>query len=726
MHVRQTSLDFLNHHLSRASSAITGTTTEDDDDEDRNNNIVELATLILPQHAAEEGLEAGEGENVVLEAQKETVDSIAAAGGAHSTIVSAVVDLEVLSELVGISEAEFISDLHVEMAENRVFDDDDTQTYNEDENATVATEDQPLLQLSEEQGGDEVLCDRLTLTADPFIETLAETLNKETTSDSFHVVDGISLPTISERSPLAETSTVTIPEERTATQDVEVGALDNTNTAPLGAAATTKLDDEQHLAHDAFLLQIPHLDGEFENHFVLALPEIRAPHSVTSSVSQVSEEDDQFSVLQKVHSLLPPMPTLELPSDVVDIQLEAHVDTIIDDELSFKQLSIPASVEDTATLVTQAQQLQLDLVVKREVPTVGYLILISGLLALSSVGAALDLQHGPSDTLKTLWRQLCTALVLSPLALKSLYYEGIPDLSRTQWMMLPLAGAAYAYMCLAFVVALDMTTMANAFVLSNMTSLVLILGRFVVGLPVLKAEGIGALLGFTGAAVCANDAAKSMSGLIDGGGSSTAMMGNAVALSASFGTAAYLLFAKSLRSSLDIFVFMFAVMSLGSVCLVLYMLIDGEAFTWDMDRDIGLFGWLNPDFDRMPLELYMSVICNCVGTTGYIAVLKYFDPVVPSSVMLMEPVVGSLLGVLAGTSTLPGSQTWFGDLIVAAGTFLVIRSGSRKTEKIEATEALRTFATKDDASTIASFKSPLIPRKRTKTEEDAPAKVVWD
>ena len=717
MHSRQTSLDFLNHHL----SAITG----EDEEEDRS-NFVEMATLILPQHAAEGGLEAGEGENVVLEAQKETVDSIAAAG-AHSTIVSAVVDLEILSELVGISEAEFISDLHVEMAENRVFDDDDTQTHKENDNAVVATEDQPLLGLSEQEG-DDVLCDRVTLTADPFIETLAETLNNETTSDGFHFaqVDNVGLQTISERFPLAEASTTMKPAERTATLDVEAGGdPDNTNTTPLEATAT-KIDDDQHLAHDAFLLQIPHQDGESKDHFVLALPEIRVQHSVTSSMSQVSEEDHHFSVLQRVHSLLPPMPTLELPSDVVDIQLEAHMENVIDDEVSFKQMSIATSVGDTATLVTQAQQLQLDLVVKREVPTIGYVILISGLLALSSVGAALDLQHGPSDTLKTLWRQLCTALVLSPLVLKSLYYEGIPDLSRTQWMMLPLAGAAYAYMCLAFVVALDMTTMANAFVLSNMTSLVIILGRFVVGLPVLKAEGIGALLGFAGAAVCANDAAKSMAGLIDGGGSSTAMMGNAVALSASFGTAAYLLFAKSLRSSMDIFVFMFAVMSLGSVCLVLYMSINEEAYTWDTDRNIGLFGWLNPNFDRLPLELYMAVVCNCVGTTGYIAVLKYFDPVVPSSVMLMEPVVGSLLGVLAGTAALPGAQTWFGDLIVAGGTFLVIRSGSKTTEKIEANEALRTFATGDDASTVASFKNPLIPRKRTKTEEDAPAKVVWD
>ena len=65
--------------------------------------------------------------------------------------------------------------------------------------------------------------------------------------------------------------------------------------------------------------------------------------------------------------------------------------------------------------------------------------------------------------------------------------------------------------------------------------------------------------------------------------------------------------------------------------------------------------------------------------------MKYFEPIVPATVMLMEPVVGALLGVAAGTAPFPGIQTWFGDLVVAAGgwfcsTFALSRLIPRKAQ----------------------------------------------
>ena len=106
--------------------------------------------------------------------------------------------------------------------------------------------------------------------------------------------------------------------------------------------------------------------------------------------------------------------------------------------------------------------------------------------------------------------------------------------------------------------------------------------------------------------------------------------------------------------------------------------------------------------------------------------MKYFAAIVPATVMLMEPVVGSLLGVATGTASLPGLQTWIGNAVVAAGTFLVVYSGSSKTEKIDATEALRPSS--DDASVVGIMKSPLI-RKNPPSmlaSEQNHAKVVWD
>ena len=112
-----------------------------------------------------------------------------------------------------------------------------------------------------------------------------------------------------------------------------------------------------------------------------------------------------------------------------------------------------------------------------------------------------------------------------------------------------------------------------------------------------------------------------------------------------------------------------------------------------------------------------------------------------ATVMLLEPVVGALLGVAAGTAAMPGLQVWLGDLVVAGGTFMVIYAGASKKETIDATEALRTrvdavpLGGDDLESRTSLLKSPLIPRVSAKTydpkEQDASgdkestAKVLW-
>lgn len=58
-------------------------------------------------------------------------------------------------------------------------------------------------------------------------------------------------------------------------------------------------------------------------------------------------------------------------------------------------------------------------------------------------------------------------------------------------------------------------------------------------------------------------------------------------------------------------------------------------------------------------------------------------------VMLMEPIVASVMGSIAGVSSLPSLMTWAGDGVVMVGSILVILSGSKKTETIDATNALK-------------------------------------
>jgi drug/metabolite transporter (DMT)-like permease len=632
--------------------------------------IVELATLALPRSAMESGLEVGEGNHVVLEASNETVEQLqhalllaAAAAADHedgtttegSTVltssnhserpsISAVVDLEKLSELVGSTEVELITGLQHEMHEKRALAAEEA----EEESATASDvppdEETPLISklaagvnVQEGAEGLEVLetsavTEQITLLADPFIETLAEVL-----------------PTIQENEVMTVAGesvlhgdTLTVATTTIAVADILAGGSER--------GEHHEHHEEQHFSHDAFLLDVPTTDdqGNLEHHFVLALPEILVEESVQTATSALSGDEGSFQLLERAISLLPV--EMRLPTDIENVHLEAteHIPTKAD-----------------------PSQVHIDVVINRRVPMIGYVILFSGLFALASVGAALDLQQGGvTPTMKTQWRQVATSLVLLPLVIKSLYYDGRPKLTWTQWSHLPIASAAYAYLTLAFVVALEMTTMANAFVLSNMTSLVIIFGRFVLGMPVLPLEGSGAITGFFGAAICAQDAARAMAPGGDSGISTVSatvnphlgMWGNIIAFSASFGTAAYLLIAKKLRPKMDLFVFMFVIMACGSMFLLLFMIASGETLTYDMHPVHGLFGWMNLQADRLPLEMFLAIVCNCLGTTGYIAVMKYFDPLVPATVMLLEPAIGALLGVAVGTAKLPGLQTWMGDL----------------------------------------------------------------
>ena len=124
----------------------------------------------------------------------------------------------------------------------------------------------------------------------------------------------------------------------------------------------------------------------------------------------------------------------------------------------------------------------------------------------------------------------------------------------------------------------------------------------------------------------------------------------------------------TLPLQVDLVLFMFLIFFLASVFMALYIaLYSGQEYEVSFDSRIGVFGWVNMQADRLPLEIYMAIICNGVGTLGYIAIMKYFDPVVVAMVMLMEPIVATLLGLALGVSTFPSWVTWAGDGVVMVG-----------------------------------------------------------
>lgn len=459
--------------------------------------------------------------------------------------------------------------------------------------------------------------------------------------------------------------------------------------------------------HEAFLLTIPAHKAagdtkeqyggtsheEIDEKFILALPEVAGTTSFRTSTATAT---------QTIHEgALAPLPT-----DVTRVELQ--VSTII----------VPSARGEAS------REVHLDLVVDRKVPLIGYVILVSGLFALSSIGAALDLQHGQvTPEMKIFWRLSCTSILFLFPAMKS----GKIDVSGLSWVeifiVLPFAAMNYAIMNTSFAASLEFTSLVNAFILSNLASLIIILSKLVLGVSVPALEILGTFIGLSGAAICAM--APSESDDESNAIGSQVMIGNLLAVLASIGASIYLTAAKNLRPRIDLFLFMFLIFALASVFLLAYIIVSGQSYEVSTDEDIGIFGWMSLRKDRLLLELYIAVICNGVGTTGYVAIMKYFDPVVVAMVMLMEPVVALFQGMAVGVATLPGWITWLGNAVVVSGSVIVIWSGSKKTETVDATDALHQTENELAKSLNCSIKikgsrlmkSPLIRRDRGMTEE---------
>ena len=354
----------------------------------------------------------------------------------------------------------------------------------------------------------------------------------------------------------------------TETEQMDLHSLDMND--PTEAPCTTA-DDNVRVGHNAFLLELPQPTGEEAPRFVLALPE---------STYVKEEEDHLFPMLEKTMSIM----STHLPTDIRDVRLEAKADN-----------------------EGRENVLHLDLKIKRRVPFIGYFLLFFGFFALASAGAAFDLQGpGVSASMKTYWRLTSTLLLIFPIVVANLYREGLPKLSRGEWLMLPVAAFCYAQMTTVFVVSLALTSLANAFVFSNMTSLVIIIAKTVMGLPVLFLEAMGAMIGITGGIVCAR-ANKAPSG-----GEGT-LLGDCIALSASFGTALYLVIARDLRPKCDLYVFMWTIFFLASFFVLAFMILTDEKVEFSRHRDHGMFGWMNATPDRFLLELFMAVVVNLIG-----------------------------------------------------------------------------------------------------------------
>ncbi|EQC37261.1 hypothetical protein SDRG_05485 [Saprolegnia diclina VS20] len=306
------------------------------------------------------------------------------------------------------------------------------------------------------------------------------------------------------------------------------------------------------------------------------------------------------------------------------------------------------------------------------VPLVGFGLLLCSFCTISSLGVAFDLMTGVAPILKLFWKVSGTVCVTSVLCLPKL--KGICNgaVALPQLHSLLLCALGYSLWNCTFLYALDHTSVDHAYILNNSHSLVLVLGKMLRRRPVAFQEGIGTVIGIAGGVVTALDHTLSRTKALGPN-----LQGDAVAFLGAMGAAVYLTHAKDVRSqaNMDFMVFMW--LHMCTVCLLLLPLLYAtDAISLSTDPNHGLFGWV--DLTRLPLELYLVTVCDFIGGMGYVRVLKYFEPIVVSIVMLLEPVLAVCLGIMVGVSNVPGLLTVLGSAIVILGTAMVIHSSTKR------------------------------------------------
>jgi len=300
------------------------------------------------------------------------------------------------------------------------------------------------------------------------------------------------------------------------------------------------------------------------------------------------------------------------------------------------------------------------------VPLARYLALLGAVMAVSSNGASLAMLHGVDPPMKLYWRMTATALLLSSFAIRITYKEGFPKLSFGQ--CLELGGAVTCYVChaICFNTAIEYTSIGNAVVGANSQALLLVIGKIFVGEPVVWMEGGGVLLAFCGCILCSTDEAA---GPKD---TKTALLGDFLAVGSAVFGVAYLTFAKAVRHTMPVTVFMFIVMFAGSFLTLFYMLVGGYEISVSNDAKDGIFGWITLEENHIFILAHIAVVCNVLGVMGFVRAMQFFDNIIIAVATLLEPLMATVIAYALGVGNLPGPFGWTGNVLVIIGTLGVV------------------------------------------------------
>lgn len=124
--------------------------------------------------------------------------------------------------------------------------------------------------------------------------------------------------------------------------------------------------------------------------------------------------------------------------------------------------------------------------------------------------------------------------------------------------------------------------------------------------------------------------------------------------------------------------------------------IDPRMF-FSFDSRLGFLGWISEQQWMISIFLVAPFWGFC-GNGGYIFSLKYFEPHIVGNALLLEPLIGQLLGCLLGQDKLPGILTFLGAAIILSGIYTVAQGTKKLSEEPEAIKSSDDHLLQDEST----------------------------
>lgn len=295
------------------------------------------------------------------------------------------------------------------------------------------------------------------------------------------------------------------------------------------------------------------------------------------------------------------------------------------------------------------------------IPLHAWLIMGVALFAVSSAGAVFEMIEGVGGLSKAAWRLQATSLVLLPGFM--VQYARAEDSLKLQWKnsmhLLTASGICLALHFGTWLMSLDRTTLTHSLLFVTAHPLVIIIGLWLLRKPATKMQSIGALVGFIGAAV-----------VVGGGASETgvSLYGDFLAFLGAVTVVGYLAIGRMVRGWMPLFLYAFPVTLVSAIALTAWAILS-EGLTFNLDDMTGAFGWFSVTW--ILYVGYLALGPGLLGHTGINAVLRWIPPLTISMMLIMEPVIGSIIGWIVGVDTIPQIWTLIGGLLMVSGLALV-------------------------------------------------------